>query len=149
MVSHATLKEALLDKEWAAKYNYTCYSGDSKPHYFSPKAFYHPDAVWVSRNGISSVVEIPMSEDERAVVGEFCLACGIPNAHYFYAMVNEGEEGNLKAFLLHAWKQLMEFTEGEQHPRNCPMFKPKVISIPSRVGNEVTAIQRFLHYAWK
>jgi len=148
LVSHSALKQALLDKSWAAKYHCTCYSGDSKPSYFSSKAVYRPDAVWVTRNGVRAIVEIPMTEDERAVVGEFFLACGIPNARSFVAMVNEGEDGFLKPLLLHSWKQLMELTDGYVHPSNCPMYKPKVISIPKRLGDNRKALQRYLDRAW-
>jgi hypothetical protein len=149
VVSHAALKEALLDETWASRWGYTCFSGDSKPFYFKGGA-YRPDVVWVTKKGGKLIIiEIPMTEDERAVVGEFFLASIVMHARYFYVMVNEGEEGLLKPFLSHAYRQLMELTNGYKHPENCPMYRPKVISIPKRLGKNRTALQTYLDKVWK
>lgn len=138
----------LLDKDWAAKYHCKCFSGDSRPFYLSSKVEYRPDVVWETRNGTLYIVEIPNTEDQRAVVGEFFLACGIRNARYFTAIVNEGREW-LKPYLAEAWKLLMQLTEGYEYPDNCPMFKPTLVVVPRKLGNSTKLIQKYLQRAWK
>ena len=90
LVSHSVLKSVLLDKKWASRWGCTCFSGDSDPFYLSSKCVYRPDVVWQTRNGLLYVVEIPLTEGARAVVGEFFLACGIKSIRRFDVMINEG-----------------------------------------------------------
>jgi hypothetical protein len=148
MVSHTKLKEVLLDKTWAKKHDYTCFSGDSKPFYLSREVEYRPDAVWKSRRGTLHIVEIPDQEDWRAVVGEFFLAATVPNAVSFTAMVNEGREW-LKPCLSRAWASLSDWTRGEEDSENCPMYKPQLIVIPKEFANNKEKIEKFLNRAWK
>lgn len=148
LVSHSKLKEVLLDKAWAKKLGYTCYSGDSKPFFLSRDVEYRPDVVWRSRRGVLHIVEIPEQEDWRAVVGEFFLAASVPNAVSFTAMVNEGREW-LKPPLKSAWSSLWEWTRGEEDSENCPMYSPQLIAIPKALGNDKEKIQKFLVRTWK
>lgn len=148
MVSHSKLKSILLDKDWAAKWGYTCYSGDRKPFYLSSKCVYRPDVVWISKRGVRYVVEIPMTEDVRAVVGEFFLAYRMEASH-FDVMLNEGAKAvKLKYYLREAWKTLLQLTKSEDNISNSPMWEPNVIGIPRRLGNDKKRIQNFLDVAW-
>lgn len=148
MVSHSKLKSILLDKEWAAKCGYTCYSGDRKPFYLSSKCNYRPDVVWVSKRGIRYVVEIPMTEDARAVVGEFFLAYRMEASH-FDIMLNEGTKAvKLKSYLHEAWRTLLQLTESEDNISNSPMWEPHVVTIPRRLRNDTKRIQKYLEVAW-
>ena len=148
MVCHSVLKHILLDRQWASEYRCRCFGGDSKPFYFSSKVEYRPDAVWETRRGKFWIIEVADTEDQRAVVGEFFLACMIKNAVHFTAMVNEGREW-IKPYLFQAWTLLSELTSHRENGWNSLKYRPSLVVIPRRLGNDKNRIKSYLNRAWK
>ena len=144
---HAVLKSVLLDKKWATKHHYRCFSGDSKPIPLSAEVVYRPDVVWKTKHGTLHIVEIPTTENCRAVVGEFFLACGIDMARHFTAMVSEDRKW-LKPYLKLAWNQLWQLSRGDENPANCQMCRPRLVAVPNRLGNDKKLIQKYLEHVW-
>jgi hypothetical protein len=65
---------------------YKVYSGDTQPidiRFRMKRIEYRPDVVW-SRRGRLRIIEIALTEDWRAIVGEFTLASFIPNCIGFF-----------------------------------------------------------------
>jgi hypothetical protein len=93
------------------------------------------------------IVEIPNTEDWRAVVGEFFLACSIDMARHFTAMVCEDRKW-LKPHLKLAWDQLWQLSRGDENPANCQMCPPRLVAVPNRLGNDKKLIQKYLEHVW-
>jgi len=148
VVSHSVLKDVLLDRQWAAEHRCSCFGGDTKPFWFSSGVNYRPDAVWETRGGKLWIIEVADTEDQRAVVGEFFLACMIKNAVHFTAMVNEGREW-IKPYLFQAWRLLRELTSDRENGWNSLKYRPSLVVIPRQLGNDKNRIKKYLNRVWK
>ena len=93
------------------------------------------------------IVEIPNTEDPRAVVGEFFQACGIDMARSFTAMVSKDRDW-LKAYLKQAGDKLWELTKGDEDPANCRMHRPWLVVVPKSLGSDKKLIQEYLEVVW-
>jgi hypothetical protein len=142
MANHTSVKEVLMELGDETEY-YTVKSGDSEPldiRLGKRHITYRPDVYFITSQGKILIFEIAFTEDERAIVGEDCLASLVPNAVKFFILFdNEDWAEYVKPFVTIVDEQIRD-EKGKCRLR----YKAGVISIPEKLGNNKTNIRRFL-----
>jgi len=99
---------------------YKVYSGDTQPidiRFKMKRIEYRPDVVW-SQRGRLRIIEIALTENWRAIVGEFTLASFIPNCRGFFIITVGDPEFTGDLFHIVGeklgWKKWISYTFEEE-----------------------------------
>lgn len=142
MASHTAVKKALMELGESTE-RYKAKSGDSEPldvRLGKRHITYRQDVYWLTPQGRIMVFEIPLTEDERAIVGELCLASLVPNAVRFFAIFNDKQKANrMRPFITIADDQIRD-----EYGKCRLKKKARIIFIPENIGRGRRQLRKFL-----